>query len=67
MTDRDRTRALRRAAELARDFLASLPERPVGAREDAATIADRLGGPLPEDGDDPLAVIEDLAATSTRA
>jgi glutamate/tyrosine decarboxylase-like PLP-dependent enzyme len=58
----DRTRALRRAAELGLDFVEALPERHVGPRADAATLTARLGGPLPEDGSDPVAVIEDLAA-----
>ncbi len=58
----DRTRALRRAAELGLEFVEALPDRHVGARADAATLTARLGGPLPEDGTDPVAVIEDLAA-----
>ncbi len=57
----DRTRALRRAAELGIEFVEGLPERHVGARADAAALSDRLGGPLPEDGADPVAVIEELA------
>ena len=57
----DRTRALRRAAELGLDFLDGLPERHVGSRTDAATLVSRLGGPLPEDGTDPVAVVEALA------
>lgn len=54
--------ALRRAADLAADFLGSLGERPVGAREDAATVADRLRVPLPEDPQDVVGVIEGLAS-----
>ena len=57
----DRTRALRRAAELGLDFVNGLPERHVGSRTDAATLVSRLGGPLPEDGTDPVAVVEALA------
>ena len=57
----DRTRALRRAAELGLDFVDGLPERHVGSRTDAATLVSRLGGPLPEDGTDPVAVVEALA------
>jgi glutamate/tyrosine decarboxylase-like PLP-dependent enzyme len=51
---------LRRAAELARAWLETLADRPVGARGDAAG----LHGPLPERGEDPLAVIEALAAAA---
>lgn len=57
----DRERALRRAAELSLAYLAGLPERSVGARTDAGTLAAALGGPLPEDGQDPTVVIEDMA------
>jgi glutamate/tyrosine decarboxylase-like PLP-dependent enzyme len=57
----DRTRALRRAAELGIEFVEGLPERHVGARADAAALSARLGGPLPDDGADPVAVIEELA------
>ncbi|HET9497848.1 MAG TPA: pyridoxal-dependent decarboxylase [Candidatus Limnocylindria bacterium] len=57
----DRERTLRRAAELSIAFLAELTERHVGARTDGNAIAAALGGPLPEDGEDPVAVIEDMA------
>jgi glutamate/tyrosine decarboxylase-like PLP-dependent enzyme len=52
---------LGRAAEIAEAYLGALPERPVGARADAAQVAERLRVELPEDGDDPVAVIERLA------
>jgi hypothetical protein len=57
----DRERALRRAADLAVEFLAGLGDRPVGARTDAEALAGALGGSLPEQGEDPTAVIEDMA------
>ncbi|HEX2765255.1 MAG TPA: pyridoxal-dependent decarboxylase [Candidatus Limnocylindria bacterium] len=57
----DRERALRRAAELGLDYLAGLGERHVGARATATEIAERLGGALPERGEDPVAVVEGLA------
>ncbi|HJT64688.1 MAG TPA: aminotransferase class V-fold PLP-dependent enzyme [Candidatus Limnocylindria bacterium] len=57
----DRERTLRRAAELSFAFLGELAERHVGARTDGNTIAAALGGPLPEDGEDPVTVIEDMA------
>ncbi len=58
----DRTAGLRAAAEYAEAFLATLDERPVAARVDAAAVRDALGGPLPERGEDPSAVIDALVA-----
>ncbi|MGV0746280.1 pyridoxal phosphate-dependent decarboxylase family protein [Mycolicibacterium sp. XJ870] len=58
----DRTAGLRTAAALAEAYLTGLDDRPVAARSDAAAVRDRLGGPLPERGEDPGAVIEALAA-----
>jgi hypothetical protein len=51
---------LDRARELAGAWLAGLAERPVGARGEAAG----LGGPLPAAGEDPVAVLERLAAAA---
>ncbi len=53
---------LERTAALAGEYLASLSERPVGAREDAVTVAERLRVPLPDAGEDPLQVIERTCA-----
>jgi glutamate/tyrosine decarboxylase-like PLP-dependent enzyme len=56
------THSLQRAYELARDHLDGIAERPVGASlsyEDAVAALDE---PLPEHGEDPVAVIEHLAA-----
>jgi glutamate/tyrosine decarboxylase-like PLP-dependent enzyme len=58
----DRERALAAAAELAHAYLRGVDERHVGAREDAAKIHERLAGPMPDAGHDPVAVIEELAA-----
>jgi glutamate/tyrosine decarboxylase-like PLP-dependent enzyme len=58
----DRTAGLRAAAEHAEAFLATLDERPVAARADAAAVRGSLGGPLPEQGEDPASVIDALAA-----
>ncbi|HET7665502.1 MAG TPA: aspartate aminotransferase family protein, partial [Mycobacterium sp.] len=58
----DRTPGLRAAAKHAAAFLATLDERPVAARVDAAAVRRVLGGPLPERGEDPAAVIDALAA-----
>jgi glutamate/tyrosine decarboxylase-like PLP-dependent enzyme len=60
----DRERALRRAAEIGIDYLASLSDRHVGPRADAATIGERLPAELPEGPTDPIAVIEELASAA---
>src|SRR4029079_12260203 len=57
----ERERAMRRAAELGLEYVAGLPERPVGARTDAATLAAQLGGALPDAGEDPTTVVEEMA------
>lgn len=51
---------VRRAAEHAADYLASLPGRPVVATATADEVAARLGGPLPQDGEPARAVLERL-------
>jgi glutamate/tyrosine decarboxylase-like PLP-dependent enzyme len=56
-----RTRGLSAAAAHAERFLEALDERPVGARADAKAIREVLGGPLPDGGKDPDAVIDALA------
>src|SRR4051812_10618480 len=58
----DRTAGLRAAVQHAEAFLATVDDRPVAARSDAAAVRDALGGPLPEHGEDPTAVIDALAA-----
>jgi glutamate/tyrosine decarboxylase-like PLP-dependent enzyme len=58
----DRTSALGAAAAHAERFLTTLDERPVAASADAAAVRAALGGPLPERGEDPVAVIDALAA-----
>jgi glutamate/tyrosine decarboxylase-like PLP-dependent enzyme len=52
---------LARAHVHAAAFLRGLPERPVAARADAATLRERLCGTLPEGPSDPAAVIDQLA------
>ena len=54
---------LRRAAELAIAYRGSLPSRRVGAQPGltAKALRDTLGGPVPEHGEDPRAVIEAMA------
>ncbi len=58
----DRTRGLSTAAAKAEAFLHTLDERPVAAAADAPVVRELLGGPLPEEGEAPEAVIEALAA-----
>jgi glutamate/tyrosine decarboxylase-like PLP-dependent enzyme len=52
---------LRRTAELAIDYLDTLPERPVMVDHDVATLRRALVVELPERGEDPRQVIEELA------
>jgi glutamate/tyrosine decarboxylase-like PLP-dependent enzyme len=57
----DRTRGLDVAAALARRYLDGLDERHVGARADGSDLREVLGGPLPDRGEDPEAVVRALA------
>jgi len=52
---------LERAAGLGREFLAGLAERPAAPPVAVETLRRTLGGPLPDAGEDPLAVVEALA------
>ncbi len=52
---------LERTAELAIEYLRALPESPVRANQDVESLRAALCGPLPEAGNEPLAVIEALA------
>ena len=58
----DRTRGLDAAAGHARRYLDGLDDRHVGPRADATQLRPVLGGPLPEHGEDPEAVIDALVA-----
>jgi glutamate/tyrosine decarboxylase-like PLP-dependent enzyme len=53
---------LRETADLAADFLESVPERPVFPRVDVDELRRRLGGPVPEGPTDPHEVVRELAA-----
>ncbi|NMO93551.1 pyridoxal-dependent decarboxylase [Actinomycetospora sp. TBRC 11914] len=53
---------LHRAAELAGSWLRSLPERPVGVPVEPQALRDRLDPTLPDDGADPVAVLDRLVA-----
>jgi len=57
-------RSLRRAAELAEQHLASIGDRPVGGTTGYEDVVAALDEPLPEHGEDPVAVIERLAAVA---
>jgi glutamate/tyrosine decarboxylase-like PLP-dependent enzyme len=52
---------LGKVAQHAADYLAGVPERPVGPRAGHADLRARLGGPLPEGPTDAETVIGDLA------
>ncbi|HET8755042.1 MAG TPA: aminotransferase class V-fold PLP-dependent enzyme [Solirubrobacteraceae bacterium] len=56
--------ALRRAAELAEEHLAGIADRRVGAVLSYEDTVAALDEPLPEHGEDPVTVIEHLAATA---
>ncbi len=56
--------ALERAAELAREFVAGLAARPVHTTVSLQELRARFGGPLPDEGDDPVRVVEALAANA---
>jgi glutamate/tyrosine decarboxylase-like PLP-dependent enzyme len=51
---------LGRTAERVADFRRTVGERPVVPRVDADALREALGGPLPDEGADPAAVIEQL-------
>jgi glutamate/tyrosine decarboxylase-like PLP-dependent enzyme len=52
---------MRRASELALEFLEGLGERHVGALTDDVGLVAQLGGPLRDEGEDPQQVIEQMA------
>jgi glutamate/tyrosine decarboxylase-like PLP-dependent enzyme len=56
--------ALARAAELARAYVAELPDRSVHHTSTLDELRDRFGGPLPETGEDPVATVDALAAAA---
>src|ERR1700722_847998 len=53
--------ALDRAAERSKQWLTSIPGRQVGPRQSADEILKRFGGPLPEQGRDAAAIVDELA------
>ena len=58
---------LRETADLAADFLESVPERPVFPRVGLDDLRARLGGPLPESPTEPREVVAELAAVGGEA
>lgn len=60
-TDAQLDATLARASGLGRAFLANVAARPVGPPAPLEALRAALGGPLPERGEDPVAVIESLA------
>ena len=60
----DRRPLLHQTVDIAADFLDRLPERPVGPPVDLPALRAALGGPMPDHGEDPRAVIDALAAAA---
>jgi glutamate/tyrosine decarboxylase-like PLP-dependent enzyme len=58
----DERKILQRVLDETDGFFAGLDDRPVRARDDVDLVAAALGGPLPENGTDPLEVVEELIA-----
>lgn len=52
---------LRRAVDLALEYLESAADRPVASAVSVAELEAALGGPLPQEPSDPTAVVEELA------
>jgi glutamate/tyrosine decarboxylase-like PLP-dependent enzyme len=52
---------LQRTHDLAIEYLDGLDQRPVGRPVEAAALVERLSGPLPEQGENPVHVIECLS------
>lgn len=64
MAPDDRTRALETAHHAALRFLDSVAERPVWPRASLDDMLAGFGGPLPEHGMDPAAVVEEMATVA---
>ena len=60
----DERELLRRTAEIAGDFLETLDERSIAPAAGIDELRAALGGPLPDESGDPLAVVEALAAAA---
>jgi glutamate/tyrosine decarboxylase-like PLP-dependent enzyme len=58
---------LHETADLAADFLESLPDRPVFPDVDVDELRTRLGGPVPDDPTDAREVVAELAAAGNEA
>ena len=63
-TGRVLAHVLSRAHVLAAEFVAGLDRRPVWPRATFDEMLDALGGPLPDEGEEPVAVLERLAAAA---
>jgi glutamate/tyrosine decarboxylase-like PLP-dependent enzyme len=61
---RDDARLLQRAAAVAADYRASLPDRPVQAPADPDTVLAAFSGPLPRKGTPPAQVVDELVAAA---
>jgi glutamate/tyrosine decarboxylase-like PLP-dependent enzyme len=61
--DREYDRALDRAADEAKRWLRTLPERPVPPARDVDAMLETFDRPLPDWPDDPVAVVDELATS----
>jgi glutamate/tyrosine decarboxylase-like PLP-dependent enzyme len=62
--DDDFARLLQRAAAVAADYRASLPDRPVQAPADPGAVLAAFSGPLPRKGTPPAQVVDELVAAT---
>jgi glutamate/tyrosine decarboxylase-like PLP-dependent enzyme len=60
----DERAILRRTAELAADYVDTLATRPIRPDADYATMLQAVDGPVPDEGTDPLELVDELAATA---
>src|SRR4051794_39255898 len=60
----DERELLRRTAELAADWIDTLDSRPIRPEVDYQAMLAAVATPVPEDGTDPLAVVEELASVA---
>ena len=63
---RETEELLKLASQAAREYLESLPSRPVAGRVNAPELRERLGGPLPEEGNDPVDTLRSFVSSVER-
>ena len=63
---RETEELLKLASQAAREYLESLPSRPVAGRVNAPELRERLGGPLPEEGNVPVDTLRSFVSSVER-